>query len=120
MKSERENTGISCEVRVGVRGKVIGKGVLREMGMSAEMKFLGKMLVPMRKAWTKFAYRLHFRRTGLVKLHRDVKTCEYEDVHILWEMVKRYEKEMATSSASCRGRQRWDMVYCAPFQSRSM
>nr|GMC48200.1 protein ROOT HAIR DEFECTIVE 3 homolog 1-like [Ipomoea batatas] len=46
----------------------------------------------------------------LVKLHHAVKTCEYEDVHSLWEIVKRYDKEMARSSSSCRRRQCWNMV----------
>nr|GMD25584.1 protein ROOT HAIR DEFECTIVE 3-like isoform X1 [Ipomoea batatas] len=43
-------------------------------------------------------------------MHHAVKTCEYEDVHSLWEIVKRYDKEMARSSSSCRRRQRWNMV----------
>nr|GLL37745.1 protein ROOT HAIR DEFECTIVE 3 homolog 2-like [Ipomoea trifida] len=46
----------------------------------------------------------------LVKLHHAVKTCEYEDVHSLWEIVKRYDKEMAISSSSCKRRQCWNMV----------
>nr|GMC66529.1 Ran-binding protein like [Ipomoea batatas] len=36
---------------------------------------------------------------GLVKLHHAVKTCEYEDVHSLWEIVKRYDKEFTDASA---------------------
>lgn len=28
---------------------------------------------------------------GLVKLQQDVRTCEYEDVHVLWEMLERNE-----------------------------
>nr|GLL46732.1 protein ROOT HAIR DEFECTIVE 3-like isoform X2 [Ipomoea trifida] len=29
---------------------------------------------------------------------------------MLWEIVKRYDKEMARSSSSCRRQQRWNMV----------
>lgn len=31
---------------------------------------------------------------GLVKLRQDIRTCEYEDVHILWNMLKRNETDL--------------------------
>lgn len=31
--------------------------------------------------------------TGLLRLRHDVRACEYEDVHVMWEMLKRNETE---------------------------
>lgn len=28
---------------------------------------------------------------GILKLHDDVRTCGYEDVQVMWEMLRRYE-----------------------------
>ncbi|RWR91439.1 hypothetical protein CKAN_02059200 [Cinnamomum micranthum f. kanehirae] len=28
---------------------------------------------------------------GILKLHDDVQTCGYEDVQVMWEMLRRYE-----------------------------
>ncbi|KAK4772329.1 hypothetical protein SAY86_014104 [Trapa natans] len=30
---------------------------------------------------------------GLLKLHKDVQTCGYEDVQVMWEMLRRSETE---------------------------
>ncbi|KAK6115988.1 hypothetical protein DH2020_008257 [Rehmannia glutinosa] len=34
----------------------------------------------------------------IVKLKQDVRTCEYEDVHILWDMLKRKETHMSADT----------------------
>ncbi|KAK4352191.1 hypothetical protein RND71_027709 [Anisodus tanguticus] len=48
---------------------------------------------------------------GLVKLHRDVRKCEYEDVNILWEMLKKNETGDATKSAAGPKKVRfWDII----------
>ncbi|OIT33073.1 hypothetical protein A4A49_24854 [Nicotiana attenuata] len=88
------------------------------------MELLDKMMVPMRKVWTKVSRRLRIRKNGLVKLRRDVRKCEYEDVHILWEMLKKNETGDATTSAAARKKVRfWDIfdwAKRAPFICRSM
>lgn len=33
---------------------------------------------------------------GLLKLHDDVQTCEYEDVQVMWEMLQRTESDGST------------------------
>ncbi|KAJ8541181.1 hypothetical protein K7X08_001997 [Anisodus acutangulus] len=88
------------------------------------MELLDKMMDPMRKAWTRVSTRLRFRKNGLVKLHRDVRKCEYEDVHILWEMLKKNETGDATKSAAGPKKVRfWDIIDWAkraPFICRSV
>ncbi|CAN4122577.1 unnamed protein product [Withania somnifera] len=56
------------------------------------MQLLEKMMDPMRKAWSRVFTRIR-RKTGHVKLRRDVRKCEYDDVHILWDMLKKNETE---------------------------
>ncbi|KAL3840474.1 hypothetical protein ACJIZ3_025065 [Penstemon smallii] len=78
-----------------------------------------KMMYPMRKVWTKVSIRIGFRKTGLVKLRQDVRTCEYEDVHILWNMLKRNEMDLSKS----RKKPFWKYVEwekCAPLFCRSV
>ncbi|KAG6434744.1 hypothetical protein SASPL_106386 [Salvia splendens] len=44
---------------------------------------------------------------GLIKLHKDVRTCEYEDVHILWDLLKRNEADLARSRKGRSWRFQW-------------
>ena len=39
---------------------------------------------------------------GLVKLRHDVRTCEYEDVHVLWDMLHKNGAEFAPAGAKKR------------------
>ncbi|KAF5197626.1 hypothetical protein FRX31_012786 [Thalictrum thalictroides] len=52
-----------------------------------------KMVYPMRRVWFSVSARLKARKNGggLLKLHNDVQTCEYEDVQVMWEMLRRSE-----------------------------
>ncbi|CAA0843378.1 Unknown protein [Striga hermonthica] len=54
----------------------------------------GKMMTPMQKVWAKLSKRICSRKNGIIKLHQDVRSCEYEDVHILWDMLKRKEVDL--------------------------
>lgn len=63
------------------------------------MEWWDKMIVPIRKAWVNVAQHLGIRKTGLVKLRHDVRTCEYEDVRILWELLKKNDAPLRTSTA---------------------
>ncbi|MCD7448432.1 hypothetical protein HAX54_041923 [Datura stramonium] len=88
------------------------------------MELWEKMMNPMRKAWNRVSTRIRIRKTGHVKLHRDVRKCEYEDVHILWDMLKKNETRDATKSPSRRKKVRfWDIIDWAkraPFICRSV
>ncbi|KAL5713651.1 hypothetical protein ACHQM5_015707 [Ranunculus cassubicifolius] len=54
-------------------------------------------MFPMRRAWIGFVTRLRFRKSGLLKLSNDVKMCEYEDVHVMWEMLRKTEPDICRS-----------------------
>ncbi|WCJ40313.1 hypothetical protein M5689_021236 [Euphorbia peplus] len=49
------------------------------------------MIFPVRRVWFSVSSRLKPRKNGvgLLKLHNDVQTCGYEDVQVMWEMLRR-------------------------------
>ncbi|KAL0432564.1 UNVERIFIED_CONTAM: hypothetical protein Slati_2590700 [Sesamum latifolium] len=53
------------------------------------------MITPVIKVWTKVSDRLRRRESGIVKLRKDVRSCKYEDVHTLWDMIQKNETELA-------------------------
>ncbi|KAG8377530.1 hypothetical protein BUALT_Bualt08G0042800 [Buddleja alternifolia] len=72
------------------------------------MELWDKMMIPMQKVWIKLSKRVGLHKTGLVKLRQDVRTCEYEDVHILWDMLKRNDTDLTrTREECCWNRVRW-------------
>ncbi|KAI8550058.1 hypothetical protein RHMOL_Rhmol06G0074700 [Rhododendron molle] len=84
------------------------------------MKWWRKMMAPMQRIWIVVAKRIGVRKTGLVKLRQDVRTCEYDDVHVLWDMLKRNETELACPRA--KKRHFWNIynwARCAPYLRRS-
>ncbi|EOY05670.1 hypothetical protein QUC31_016667 [Theobroma cacao] len=50
------------------------------------MGWLQSLLSPLKKLW----FRLHSaqkKRRGIYILYEDVKSCPYEDVHVLWSIL---------------------------------
>ncbi|KAG5629610.1 hypothetical protein H5410_001327 [Solanum commersonii] len=89
------------------------------------MELWEKMMDPMRKAWSRVSTRIHIRKTGHVKLHRDVRKYEYEDVQILRDMLKKNEKgsDASKSPSGCKKVRFWDIIDWAkraPFICRSV
>lgn len=53
---------------------------------------LEKMIIfPLRRLCRSLSSRLRFRKTGILILSQEVEACEYEDVHIMWDMLRRTE-----------------------------
>ncbi|XP_047332469.1 uncharacterized protein LOC124936058 [Impatiens glandulifera] len=56
------------------------------------MNIWNKMAFPVRKVWLAVSsrFRIRPRQTGggLVKLSDDIQTCGYEDVQVMWEMLR--------------------------------
>ena len=44
---------------------------------------------------------------GLLKLHNDVQTCGYEDVQVMWEMLRRSESEQVANHTKRKQRPFW-------------
>ncbi|CAN6450903.1 unnamed protein product [Victoria cruziana] len=64
------------------------------------MDWWQKMVFPVRRVWLAISARVRTRKHGggLLKLRNDVQTCGYEDVQVMWEMLRRFETETSHSS----------------------
>ncbi|CAN0870671.1 hypothetical protein LINGRAHAP2_LOCUS9599 [Linum grandiflorum] len=47
-----------------------------------------KIVHPVRRVWKGVTVRLKSRKKGLNKLQQDVKASKYNDVHVMWDMLK--------------------------------
>ncbi|CAK9214945.1 unnamed protein product [Sphagnum troendelagicum] len=55
--------------------------------------WLRKVTTPFRRIWDAMMSRLlpgrrHKRANGISKLYNDVRSCGYEDVHVMWSMLQ--------------------------------
>nr|CAB3451719.1 unnamed protein product [Digitaria exilis] len=67
------------------------------------MSCLGRVAVPVKRVWRGLSARLRLRRaTGLGRLRKEVRTCEYSDVHVMWEMLSSSNGGGGGRSASAR------------------
>ncbi|XP_059643850.1 uncharacterized protein LOC132285674 [Cornus florida] len=68
-----------------------------------------KMVFPVRRVWVAFSARLKNRKNGagLLKLHDDIQTCGYEDVQVMWEMLRRSESELMSNHSKRKQRPFW-------------
>ncbi|PSS07590.1 Nuclear pore complex protein [Actinidia chinensis var. chinensis] len=59
------------------------------------MNWWHKMVFPVRRVWVAVAARVKARKNGggLLKLRNDIQTCGYEDVQVMWEMLRRSDSE---------------------------
>ncbi|KAF8404908.1 hypothetical protein HHK36_009803 [Tetracentron sinense] len=72
-----------------------------------------KVMVPIRRAWFCVAKKCGIRKSGLLKLRHDVRTCEYEDVRVMWEMLSKTETELARTSVKKSKKPFWRRsVHC--------
>ncbi|GER54139.1 ABC-2 type transporter family protein [Striga asiatica] len=75
------------------------------------MEWWRKMAFPVKKAWLVVSARK--KGAGLLKLHDDIQTCGYEDVQIMWEMLRRSESQVISHHK--KRKQRWFMKNLAWF-----
>uniref|UniRef100_A0ACD5U8L0 Uncharacterized protein n=1 Tax=Avena sativa TaxID=4498 RepID=A0ACD5U8L0_AVESA len=87
---------------------------------------LGRAAVPVKRVWLGLSARLGLRRTtGLGELRKEVRTCEYRDVHVMWEMLggmddaprhdkRKKKKDKNTRKAAAVAAAAWSRVvsYC--------
>ncbi|KAG4157858.1 hypothetical protein ERO13_D02G089132v2, partial [Gossypium hirsutum] len=97
-----------------------------EISVGIKMQVFDRMTIPIRRVWTGVATRFGVRKSAHMKLRKDISTCEYEDVRVMWEMLSRNEAETirspTTSKGRCRKRPMWncfEWAKRAPFLCRS-
>lgn len=64
---------------------------MEKMKFSRQGELWQNIMHPVRRFWISIATRFGIRKTGLKKLRNDVKSCEYEDIRVMWEMLNRNE-----------------------------
>ncbi|CAI9780035.1 unnamed protein product [Fraxinus pennsylvanica] len=71
------------------------------------MEWWRKLVFPVRRVWCAASVRVRARKNGagLLKLRNDIQTCGYEDVQIMWEMLRRTESEPMPRHT--KRKQRW-------------
>ncbi|KAF5766511.1 hypothetical protein HanRHA438_Chr15g0728371 [Helianthus annuus] len=50
------------------------------------MGWLQSLFSPLKKLWVKL-HSAHHKSRGIYILYEDVKSCPYEDVHVLWSIL---------------------------------
>ncbi|CAN6209149.1 unnamed protein product, partial [Urochloa humidicola] len=75
-------------IRAEEEGDKRSNQIKHQQSRAERMSCLGRAAVPVRRVWRGLSARLRRRRaTGLGRLRKDVRTCEYSDVHVMWEML---------------------------------
>ncbi|KAL4308163.1 hypothetical protein GQ457_01G026920 [Hibiscus cannabinus] len=78
------------------------------------MQAFATMTLPIRRVWTGVATRIRVRKRGHMKLRKDVRSCEYEDVRVMWEMLSLSRNEAETVGTprkrSCQKRTLWNCL----------
>ncbi|MQL88141.1 hypothetical protein Taro_020695 [Colocasia esculenta] len=69
------------------------------------MDWWEKVVFPVKRAWVAVSSRVKTTPTsksgrGILKLHEDVQTCEYQDVQVMWEMLRTEMEEELSAAAS--------------------
>ncbi|CAI0552441.1 unnamed protein product [Linum tenue] len=54
-----------------------------------------RMMHPVKKVWKGVTVRLKFRKRGISKLKQDVRASKYNDVHVMWDMLKENQVEVS-------------------------
>ncbi|KAL8099114.1 hypothetical protein AgCh_031700 [Apium graveolens] len=72
------------------------------------MRLLKKMVCPVRKLLSAIATRVKSRKHGasILKLHDDIQTCGYQDIQVMWEMI-RSESELNSQSSKQKQKSFW-------------
>ncbi|KAJ4837574.1 hypothetical protein Tsubulata_014330 [Turnera subulata] len=73
------------------------------------MDWWHKMIFPVRRVWLAVSARVKARKNGagLLKLHNDVQTCGYEDVQVMWEMLRKSESGLLATHPKRKQRPFW-------------
>ncbi|KAL1358018.1 uncharacterized protein LOC107482508 [Arachis duranensis] len=76
------------------RDEVVRVWFSRKQSMDIWRKMI---ILPVRRVWRALYARLNSTKNGagLLKLEDDVQTCEYEDIQVMWEMLRRTESDVS-------------------------
>ncbi|KAL7605672.1 uncharacterized protein LOC111886984 isoform X1 [Lactuca sativa] len=76
----------------------------RKSQVQKVIKWWQKFTIYLRKIWIRVAVRFGVPKSGLGRLHHEIMRCEYEDVHVLWKLLKENEKGLSGDLRSKKNR----------------
>ncbi|KAI4389513.1 hypothetical protein MLD38_001731 [Melastoma candidum] len=65
--------------------------------VSVDMDWCDQVVHSIRGAFRRLASRLGIRHSGPKKLWQDVRRCDYDDVRVMWDMLKKKKKNESTA-----------------------
>lgn len=71
------------------------------------MEWWGTMTLNARRVWNGVAVRIGFRKRGIMKLKSDVRACKYDDVRVMWDLLKKNETRKAQLGNGKKKRPFW-------------
>ncbi|KAG9442047.1 hypothetical protein H6P81_017901 [Aristolochia fimbriata] len=78
------------------------------------MDWWEKVVLPVTKVWLLLGSRMGIKSSRHLKLRYEVKTCEYEDVQIMWKLLRKSESEKNHRFKSKKLRRPiWKTLLCA-------
>ncbi|KAH7857626.1 hypothetical protein Vadar_014723 [Vaccinium darrowii] len=85
------------------------------------MDWWNKMVFPVRRVWVSVSARVKARKNGggLLKLHDDIQTCGYEDVQVMWEMLRRSDSDLTSNQTTKRKQRPFWRVFVLSSSNRS-
>ncbi|KAG5523182.1 hypothetical protein RHGRI_035111 [Rhododendron griersonianum] len=89
--------------------------------MIKDMDWWNKMVFPVRRVWVSVSARVKARKNGggLVRLHDDIQTCGYEDVQVMWEMLRRSDSDLTSNQTTKRKQRPFWRVFVLSNSNRS-
>ncbi|XP_024968929.1 uncharacterized protein LOC112508520 [Cynara cardunculus var. scolymus] len=76
------------------------------------MNWWQNMVLPMRRVWLAVGARVKSTHNGggLLKLHDDIQTCGYEDIQVMWEILRRTESGATSNPAKRKPKPFWKIL----------
>ncbi|KAL6972930.1 hypothetical protein U1Q18_027104 [Sarracenia purpurea var. burkii] len=73
------------------------------------MDWCHKMVFPVRRVWAAVAgqFKAPKNGAGLLKLRHDIQTCGYEDVQVMWEMLRSSDSDLVSNRTKHKRRPFW-------------
>ncbi|CAN8287586.1 unnamed protein product [Cochlearia groenlandica] len=74
-------------------------------GLRLKERWKRMMALPTRRIFNRFTVSVGFRHKGLLRLQNDVSSCEYEDIHIMWNLLHKNEDLTQKKKKPC-----WNLI----------
>ncbi|URD90090.1 hypothetical protein MUK42_27741 [Musa troglodytarum] len=71
---------------LNLHSTTINEPIIYPPSLLLQMGWLQSLVSPVKKLWIRL-HSAHKKKRGIYILYEDVKSCPYEDVHVLWSIL---------------------------------